>query len=326
MATYFGIKGLDTLDLIQLVLVVLLSIFIANYLYIRWTLKGNREAEIELGNMEGFANQVDSDNPEGDVIVLGNEHLFDEFYAKVYDIVVDGDKRQNAEVNLALTWARSFRPENNTIEVLDIGCGTGGDVEVFRTIGVKKVVGIDASDAMITEARKKHPKSDYRVGEIEQIGNFAAGEFNLATMFYFTYYYLRDPDMMFRNVFSWLQPGGCLAIHLVNREKFDPVLEAANPFVAFSVQKYSKERVTRSKVTFDKFTYEADFSLEGSTADFREEFKFKNGKMRRQTHKLRMPKMDEVISKAEANGFVYKQFIDLTAIGYEYQYLFCFVR
>jgi hypothetical protein len=103
-------------------------------------------------------------------------------------------------------------------------------------------------------------------------------------------------------------------------------LEAASPFVAFSVQKYSKERVTTSKVTFDKFEYEANFSLEGSSGEFREVFKFKNGKTRKQVHKLRMIKMDDVITKAEANGFVYKQFIDLTAIGYEYQYLFCFTR
>ena len=132
--------------------------------------------------------------------------------------------------------------------------------------------------------------------------------------------------MMFKNMFNWLQPGGCLVIHLVNREKFDPILEAASPFVAFSVQKYSKQRITRSKVAFDKFDYEADFSLEGSSAEFHEEFKFKNGKFRKQTHKLHMVTMDDVITKAEENGFVYKQFIDLTAIGYEYQYLFCFVR
>jgi SAM-dependent methyltransferase len=272
--------------------------------------------------LEGFENN----RPEGDVVILGNEHLFDEFYAKVYDMVVDGATRHNAEVNLTLSWAKSFRPELSSIEVLDVGCGTGGDVEQFRVAGVKKVVGIDASEAMIAEARRKHPKIDVRVGEVEQIGQFAAGEFNLATLYYFTYYYLRDPDTMFKHMFQWLQPGGCLVIHLVNREKFDPILEAASPFVAFSVQKYSKERVTTSKVTFDKFDYQADFQLEGSSAEFQEEFTFKNGKHRKQTHHLRMVKMDDVIAKAEENGFVYKQFIDLTAIGYEYQYLFCFVR
>ena len=316
-------KGIDTLDTIQIVLVVLVSILFANYMYLRWLMRGNRIADMKLESLEGFANP---EGPDGDTVILGNEHLFDDFYSKIYDSIVEGDTRQNAEVGLTMAWAKTFRPEASSIQVLDVGCGTGGAVELFRNLEVAKVVGVDSSEQMIAQARKKHPKCDYRVGEAEQIGQFAPGEFNLATLYYFTYYYLRDPDMMFRNMFHWLQPGGCLVIHLVNREKFDPILEAASPFVAFSVQKYSKERITTSKVTFDKFEYEANFSLEGSSAEFREVFKFKNGKTRKQVHKLRMVKMDEVITKAEANGFVYKQFIDLTAIGYEYQYLFCFTR
>ena len=39
-----------------------------------------------------------------------------------------------------------------------------------------------------------------------------------------------------------------------------------------------------------------------------------------------MPTMDEVVATVERAGFTYKQFIDLTPIGYEYQYLFCFVK
>jgi len=32
------------------------------------------------------------------------------------------------------------------------------------------------------------------------------------------------------------------------------------------------------------------------------------------------------VAEAEQSGFIFKQFLDLTGIGYEYQYLFCFVR
>ena len=312
---------IDALDSIQIVLVVLISIFVANYIYLRWAMNSARSTELD--GLEGFANP---EGPDGDTVILGADRLYDQFYSKVYDKVVDGEVRQDAETTMTLSWAKGFRPELHTIQVLDIGCGTGGDVALFKKAGVGKVVGLDASDSMIAAARKKCPKCDFRVGEAEQMGQFAAGEFNLVTMYYFTYYYLRDPDMVFKNIFQWLQPGGCLVIHLVNREKFDPILEAASPFVAFSVQKYSKKRVTRSRVSFDKFDYEADFNLDGDNAEFREEFKFKDGRKRRQIHNLRMPRMDAVVARAEANGFTYKQFIDLTAIGYEYQYLYCFVR
>lgn len=312
-------KGIDSLDTIQIVLVVTLAILVTNYIYMKWAMRSVRHSTLD--NIEAFANPDDSDT-----VILGNEHLFDEFYAKIYDTIVDGSTRQDYETNLTLGWAKGFRPEVNTIEVLDIGSGTGGDISYFRKAGVGKAVGLDASDAMVNAARVNVPKGDFRVGEAEQIGLFAAGEFNLITMYYFTFYYLRDRDQVFKNMFHWLQPGGCLVIHLVNREKFDPILEAASPFVAFSVQKYAKERVTRSKVTFDKFDYEADFTLDGDHAEFREEFKFKTGKHRRQVHNLRMPTMEAVVSEAEANGFVFKQFLDMTTIGYEYQYLFCFVR
>ena len=314
-------KQIDSLDTIQIVLVVLLSIIVANYIYMRWSLRVNREAD--LAGIEGFANP---EGPDGDTVILGNDHLYDEFYAKIYDKIVDGGARIDAEVNFTLSWAKTYRPEAKTVEVLDIGCGTGGAVEIFRNLNVGKVVGMDASTAMIAAGRKLHPKADLRVAEAEQLGQFAAGEFNLITMYYFTYYYLRDPSMVFQNMFNWLQPGGALVIHLVNREKFDPILEAASPFVAFSVQKYAKERVTRSKVSFDKFSYEANFNIDGASGEFREEFRFKNGKVRKQVHRMKMPKMEEVVATAESFGFVYKQFIDLTAIGYEYQYLFCFVR
>jgi len=306
-------------DVIQVALIVIVSAFVAHYLYIRYST--NRVRTIEMEAEEGFA------NPEGEgVAIYGNNHLFDAFYAKVYDMVVDGHVREETEVNLTLGWAKTFRPEASMLQVLDVGSGTGGAVDKIRKAGVAKVVGLDSSDAMVAAARKKYPKSDYRVGEVEQIGLFAAGEFNLVTLFYFTLYYLRDRTAAFRNMFQWLQPGGCLVIHGVNREKFDPILEAASPFVAFSVQKYSKERVTHSKVTFDKFDYEANFQLEGAQAEFKEEFKFKDGKIRRQVHTMRMPTMEELVSEAEQNGFTFKQHIDLTGIGYEYQYLFCFVR
>jgi len=315
-------EGIDALDTLQIALVILVTALIANYVYVRWMTAYRRTDELD--GLEGFANP---DGPDGDTVILGNEHLFDDFYSRVYDTIVDGSVRQKAEVVMTLNYAKTVRPDTKEIAVLDIGCGTGGDVALMKAEGVGKAVGLDESDAMIATARRRHPKGDYRVGSAEVAGQFAAGEFNLITLYYFTYYYLKDPDACFRNMYNWLQPGGVLVIHLVNREKFDPILEAASPFVAFSVQKYAKDRVTRSRVAFDKFDYEADFTLEGDHADFREEFRFKKGgKVRRQTHSLRMPRMETVVARAEANGFTYKQYLDMTGIGYEYQYLFVFVR
>ncbi len=312
------------LDTLQVVLVVLLAIFITNYLFMRWSMHHKRVSAIGDADMEGFANPEAA--VDANTVVIGNELLFDDFYAKVYDQIVAGSERQDAEVTLSMGWVKTQQPEVSHIQVLDIGCGTGGQVAAFKKLGVAKAVGIDRSESMITRARSLRKDMDLRVGDAESIGTAAAGEFNLVTLYYFTFYYLQDRVNAVRNFYQWLQPGGCLIIHLVNREKFDPILESASPFMAFSVQKYSKERVTHSKVSFDKFDYEADFNLDGSKAQFTEIFKFADGRKRKQVHTLRMPTMAQVVSEVESVGFKYKQYIDMTSIGYEYQYLFCFVR
>lgn len=314
---------MDVLDIVQIILVVLIAFFLANYLYTRWSLQKRRITELD--EVEAFQNQSDA-TESPDTVILGNELLYDDFYAKIYDKIVDGEQRQDAEVNLTLGWVKKYRPDTQSILAVDVGCGTGAQVELFRKAGVGKAVGFDKSSAMVARGRQLHPKADLREGDAEMIGQFAAGEFNLATLYYFTFYYLRDRTVALKNIFSWLQPGGCLVIHLVNREKFDPILESASPFVAFSVQKYSKERVTRSRVAFDKLEYEANFDLHDSLGEFTEVFTFKDGKRRKQVHRLLMPTMAQVVAEVESCGFKYKEYIDLTGIGYEYQYLFCFVR
>ena len=316
------IKNLISFDTFQIILVVLFSILIANYLYLRFGVYNKKVANLE--GLEGFSNEEDSKSES--LAILGNDHIFDDFYAQIYDQLVDGNVRTKAEVTYTLNWVKGYRPEVKGVEVLDIGCGTGHAADEFNKAGVGKIVGIDRAESMINYGRKKYPKLDLRVGDVEIIGTCAPNEFNLATMYYFTFYYLKDRETALRNIYTWLQMGSCLVIHLVNRDKFDPILESASPFMAFSVQKYSKERMTQSKVAFDKFDYLANFELEGSDGQFKEEFKFKNGKSRRQIHRLRIPTMDEVVNLVEGAGFTYKQFIDLTPIGYEYQYLFCFVK
>ena len=50
-------KGIDTLDTIQIALVITLAILITNYIYMKWALRGARYATLD--NIEAFA------NPEG---------------------------------------------------------------------------------------------------------------------------------------------------------------------------------------------------------------------------------------------------------------------
>jgi hypothetical protein len=75
---------------------------------------------------------------------------------------------------------------------------------------------------------------------------------------------------------DWLMPGGYLIVHLVDRETFDPILPPGNPLYVVSPQKYAKERITQTKITFNDFIYTSNFSLDkpNNMAMFDEKFKF----------------------------------------------------
>lgn len=318
------------LDSWQITLFILLAILFVNYLFIKLFITTAIPTEIEgskeaFESREGFAGGADEET-DASADEYTNETLYDKFYSKIYDQIVQGDVRTRAEMLFTMGWLKKYWPDKKAITLLDIGCGTGGHVAEFKKEKIGSAIGIDRSAAMIERARKVHPNETFKVGNCELATTFAAGQFSLATMYYFTIYYIHDRDQILRNIFTWLKPGGGFVVHLVNREKFDPILEAASPFVAFSVQKYAKERVTKSQVAFDKFDYNAEFNLQDNHAEFDETFKFKDGKVRRNKHHLIMPTMESVVREIEDAGFTFKEFVDLTPIGYEYQYLFCFVR
>ena len=276
---------------------------------------------------EGFTSQgTDSTEVSGRPEEFNNNTLYDNFYVKIYDTIVNSQDRIHTEVLYTLGWIKKIRPDVESLQILDIGSGTGGHVNDFKKEGCGSVIGIDKSAAMIEKAMKLYPGNKFQVGDVETPTLYSAGQFNLVTMYYFTIYYLPHKAQILKNLFTWMQPGGGLVIHMVNRDKFDPILDSASPFMAFSVQKYSKKRVSKSSVAFDKFDYTAEFTNQDHVAQFEEVFKFKDGRTRKNIHSLHMPDMEKLVTEIEAAGFIYKEFIDLMPIGYEYQYLFCFVR
>ena len=269
---------------------------------------------------------------------LENDELFDEFYASIYDQLVQSSVRIQAEIGLLLhQWTSRGEATVETMRVLDAGCGTGVATVAFAKMNVAKVIGLDKAPAMIqrakdvtipqstiTEEQKK--RIELRVADLLNPSACSAAEVTHAVMLYFTPYYVKDLEAVLRNLFLWVNPGGKLAIEVVNKHKFDPMLEPAAPWMAFSLQKYSKERVTKSKITFDKFTYEGNFDLTDPEAEFRETFRFKDGRVRRQRHRLHMMDIEAITKLAITCGWKYETYIDLTNIGFEYAYLLCFMH
>jgi hypothetical protein len=146
---------------------------------------------------------------------------------------------------------------------------------------------------------------------------------------YFTIYYFEDKTQFFNNCFNWLMPGGFLIVHLVDRDKFDPILPPGNPLLYISPQRYAKERITSTKVKFTDFSYSADFKFDNANnkAFFTEKLKNDNdGKVRKNEHTLYMSDLEEIVDEAQACGFIVEGKIDLLQCQYEYQYLYIFVK
>jgi SAM-dependent methyltransferase len=281
---------------------------------------GGRGRSANLAGVEAFA------NPVGGAETRVDGDCYDEFYAKVYDQLVQPQARAAMETKVALEWMEQAGRAVGDLRVADVGCGTGIHVELFARQGVHSVVGYDKSEHMITEAKRRYPDRDFRVGDATVPLMAAADQFDLVTMYYFTLYTVSDRRKLLQNIYLWLAPGGVFVVHLVNKLKFDPVLEASSPFVGFSVQKYADDRITKSTVNFQEFDYEGDFQLNGSRGVFEEEFQFRDGRTRRHEQRVWMPNIDAIVSEINGTGFKYAHHVDLTAIGYEYNYEFIFQK
>lgn len=263
--------------------------------------------------------------------------IYDDFYSGVYDQLSAQTQRSQAKVALLTTIWKKDSPNPSEWSVLDAGCGTGHATAAFAKMDAGRVIGMDYSPSMLRHAEKSVVPS-YKLSEKQQQSirwrqdslinpsACAAGEFSHIVCFYFTLYYLKDQEEFFRHMNLWTKQGGKLAVEVVNKYKFDPILESASPFLGFSLQKYSKERLRKSKVVFDKFDYEAEFILTDPKAEFYETFRFKNNHVRRQKHEFLMPNISTVVEMAKRAGWKYVGYQDLNPLGFEYGYILLFEK
>jgi SAM-dependent methyltransferase len=329
LACLITVFTFDTWETVVLVCFLLMSI---SYVFI---LTLDNLTTLNCGNIkEGFV--TESAAAASKYEWLSNDDLFDDFYASVFTKLTQNEKLIQAETAICLEEFTKRTPKDQQI-ILDAGCGIGIGTTSFAKLGVGSVVGIDKSQAMVRYAKGttipnttlnelQRQNVEFRNFDIMGPGAAAAAEFTDACLLYFTIYYFKDLDTLFRNLALWVKPGGNLAIEVVNKYKFEPILDSSNPWVGFSPQKYSDNRVTKSKVVFDKFDYEAEFDLEDPKAEFRETFRFKDGSTRRQRHTLYMLNMPDIIKKAQNNGWTYTKYVDLMPVSFPYGYLLFFSR
>jgi len=251
----------------------------------------------------------------------GND-VYDDFYAEVYDYLVFNEVRNDYEVGIIVN---NTMPNEKSV-IADIGCGTGHQVDKLSAKNLN-VIGIDLSPSMIKKAAETYPyyKQNFKVGDALDGHLFNDNSLTHVLCLYFTIYYMNDKMRFFNNCMNWLMPGGFLIVHLVDKYKFDPILPPGNPLYIVSPQKYAKERITKTKITFNEFVYDSNFKLaDNDNAVFEEKFKFNDGHVRKQEQVLYMEDLPTIVNMAQDVGFLLHAKIDMVKCAYEYQYLYIF--
>ena len=106
-------------------------------------------------------------------------------------------------------------------EVLEVGCGTGRITGwLVDAVRPGRVVAVDFSQAMLTQARARALKADFRLVDICGQGSLTES-FDLALCFN-SFPHFRSPLTALRNMRSLLRVGGQLVIlHLVGSERLN---------------------------------------------------------------------------------------------------------
>ena len=119
-----------------------------------------------------------------------------------------------------------------------------------------------------------------------------------------------------------------MILHLVDKNKFDPILNPANPSQINSIQKYTDKRITSSIINFNNMTYISDFVFKkNNMAEFQEIIRFnKDNIERRQRHLLYMFSNKEYVKVAKKYGFQLQEIKSMNEIKYEHNYLFVFKK
>lgn len=258
--------------------------------------------------------------------------IYDDYYAKIYDQLFNTPERMSFEKNAIEEYALNAWSKDD-IKILDVCCGTSPHSEWICKKGYD-IVGIDTSEAMLQKARQRCTSARFYRGDITRAETFAPKSFSHALLLYFSAYQFQNHKLVFDHLYSWIKPGGIMVVHLVDPEKFDPILDAASPFAMFSLQRYSKERIIESTVSFDQFKYKSRFlkDKKKDEAVFEEVLTFddpskNNGmKYREHRHRLFMPSIDEMLEIVKSSGFTRHEMIDMTPAGYEYQYILLFSK
>lgn len=257
-------------------------------------------------------------------VLKQNADSYDGFYSHIYDKIHMPQKHTD---DILKTIFNSTGADESSV-VLDVGCGTGEVMGSLQKTGAK-CMGIDKSQAMVSQALSKYPDIRVQCSDVLDPINYNRKTFSHILCLNFTIYEIENKTKFFENCKYWLKNGGYLVIHVVNKQKFNTVVNAGLPVFIDNPQKHTKERITKSSVNFLDFVYDAKYDIkpDNDVVTFTETFTDGHTKHIRQNERtLFMESEANIVKIARDNGFTLHGQINMEPINDDmYQYLYIFV-
>tara|TARA_B100001287_G_C22652964_1_gene516157 strand:+ start:203 stop:1123 length:921 start_codon:yes stop_codon:yes gene_type:complete len=235
------------------------------------------------------------------------ENLNDDFYTKVFDVLTFNKIVSDFEIGNIII---NTQPTERSI-ILDVGSQSGYLVNLFKEY-TPNVVGVEKSKKLIDMAIKRYPlcKNKFLNDDVANNHLFNQNSFTHIFCLNLNFYYIENKKQFLENCFTWLIPGGYLAINLIPEEK----LNAKNNILNIRKNVYpdfvDPSLLLSDSIKFTDFVYKPKFKkLDNERLIFSEKFSFNNGKIRNQENMLYLKSIDDTIKISKYLGFIIlKQF------------------
>jgi SAM-dependent methyltransferase len=239
-------------------------------------------------------------------ILKRNMDAYDAFYAPVYEHLYDLPKQSSLDLKQIIS---ATEPNPDKSVFLDIGCRTGLMVNQLVNAGYN-AYGIDKSDEIVKYATTKYSNAQIKCGDASNPLEFERATFTHILCMNFAVYDFKNKWTFFNNCKQWLIPHGYLVLHLVEPQKFDPIIPAGKPALLDDPQIYATERITDTAIDFGDFKYKSVYNFnhlkEGLVTHTETFTDVSSGNVRQNEYSLYMNETQTLLKLAEKCGFALK--------------------
>lgn len=258
-------------------------------------------------------------------VFKSNEEIYDKYYTEIYDTIYCPEYTVRSELRIIIKQTQITPSSSRTI-FLDIGSKTGYTVNTLHQMGFRSF-GVDLSQDMINYSENKYPEINVKC---EDVLNPMCYEFNLFThilMNSLEIYHYKNKAVIIKNIYSWLNNGGFLIMHLVNPNKFDITPPSNKDFISqILFHEFKDKSLDKSYLKFNDFDYyiskKSNKLSDIPTTIISEKIIYSNGNIRENEQILYTEKIETIIRYTKNVGFSLIGEVNIQNIYGEGHYLY----